>query len=220
VRWTAEALDQAVVQPIDEDFTLHVQGIEASYIAEDTARSQLDQGRLVNGWTINDVQAANDLPPKFDALDEELWQKLTDEYEDRWYENQVIRQKEMMKEYKKRGGRVGKCYDAPVSNAGAMEIWMAEHMAENEGAKEQMNQMGMDEAQHQRNQEAAEQQAAHEGMSQMAGASDERQAAQEAEDATDKSQGMMRVPGVDDASQLRKSIRRKIIKIGRLCIRV
>jgi hypothetical protein len=155
VRWTAEALDQAVVQPIDEDFTLHVQGIEASYIAEDTARSQLDQGRLVNGWTINDVQAANDLPPKFDAL-----------------------------------------------------------------AKEQMNQMGMDEAQHQRNQEAAEQQAAHEGMSQMAGASDERQAAQEAEDATDKSQGMMRVPGVDDASQLRKSIRRKIIKIGRLCIRV
>jgi hypothetical protein len=219
VLWVAESLDQAVVQQIDPDFTLTVQGIETSYIAQDTARATLDNQRQVNGYTINDIHALNDEPPQFDPQDLELWDKVRKGFEGKWFASERVRIQAMIDDYVKHGGKKGSCYDAPVGNAGAMEIWMAEHMQQQQDAQEQMNQMAAGETDHQRAGEQAEADTARQQMGELGQREDERQAIQQQQNDADQQGGVMRVPGVGDAGELRKSVRpRKLVRLGKLLI--
>lgn len=157
VLWLSKFLSQAIVERINPDFELVVQGLDAVYNPEQLLKAQLDQALMANGLSINAIAARNDEPPIYDAIDEELWEEIKENHDGQYYPTERERLDTIAKQYKKQGGQLGHYPTAPVNNPGAMQIWMAEHLQEQQEAQQEMSGVAGQEAQGQQQTQQQEQ---------------------------------------------------------------
>lgn len=219
VLFLADFFTETVVDRIDPDFECFIQGLDPRWYGEIGAALDVDQKRLAMGWTAVDIARANDQPEPYDPKDVKLWRQVEKELEDQYFAGAADRRQACIEAYEERGGECGNWPYAPAGNAGAMQIYMEDHYAEQQGTREQMDAEGASERDMQRNEESAEAQGVRDQMGNQVAGEDERaaaddqaardlQAQQDATDLQDKNDGMMRIPAVDDGSQLTRPVRK------------
>lgn len=191
-------ISQAIVERIDPDFEAQIQGLDARYNPELIQMEQLDLARMEKGLTLNQVRALNDQDPIYDPLDLELWTQVERAYQGKVFPVERMRQQAIIAEYEAAGGRRGSYPDAPV-NPTLNQIWVQEHMAEQQAAQEQMGQVADQETQGQREEDRATGQ----NMQEVANRRDQ--------DGADGGEPV-RVPQAEDA-YLRKSLSPRVIVI-------
>lgn len=179
VLWLVDILSR-IVEMINPDLEAVIQGLDAVYNPEQVLKEQQKQMQLANGATINDLRALNDEPPVVDAIDEELWDQIKETHENRFYGTERERVEAMVAEYKKKGGRLGNYPNAPVGNPGAMQVWIQEHMAEQQQTQAEMGQMAGQEQQNQWADQQAEKQGAQADMQAFGDREDEFQRGEDA----------------------------------------
>jgi hypothetical protein len=119
-------LSRAIVDAIDPDFELTIQGLDERYNPELLQKAQLDAARLQNGLTLNQVKALNDEDPIYDPLDVELWRQIEEKHQDAHYVTSRERLEAVKREYQAQGGKLGSYPDAPT-NPVLYQIWQQEH---------------------------------------------------------------------------------------------
>lgn len=125
---TGAWLDTDVVERIDPDFTFEWTGLQA----EDGQTKMLEsQYRLTMAMSNPNRELARlDERPIYDALDQPMWEALVEKVkatmDDEDLDPDEI-EEQVVALYKKAGGQFARWPDAPVNNALAMQVWMAEH---------------------------------------------------------------------------------------------
>lgn len=126
VYFAVDLLNENVVDQIDEDFELTIQGLQSIYDPELLEQAQLERARQENGESINRARRLADEPDLLDPLDPDLWRELEARYADKWFPTDVDQQAAIRAEYEQKGGKLGHCYDAPMSPL-AFQVWAQEH---------------------------------------------------------------------------------------------
>jgi hypothetical protein len=213
VLWLKKFFSKAIVERINPDFELVIQGLDAVYNPEQLLKAQLDIALMTNGLTMNQIAARNDEPPVVDPIDEELWDEIREAHEEQWYATERERTEAMVAEYKAQGGKLGNYPNAPVNNMGAMQIWMAEHLQEGQDTKSEMGQMAQGEQAFQQQDEQMEKQGAMQGMDAGVQQEQEFQQGDRQADADAARAGELRIPQMPNAlSGVRKALR--VYRIG------
>lgn len=227
VLWLCDLLSRELIQFIDPDFECIIQGLDAIYSEEMLLQAEYEQTLMANGYTPNMIRRRNDEPPIIDPIQIELWRDIEKQFEDKWFANDTLRTEAMREVYEKKGGKLGSWPDAPISNAGALQIWQQEHgMTQDQETGEDMrNAANNAQAGDQENQ-AADAQGARDHMFAMQQGEDQRDADQQSIENADKAEGSLRIPQAMDArtrvpqsssSSFGKSYaksRRKVIDLG------
>lgn len=200
VIWLQEFLTRNVVQLIDPDFELVIQGLEARYSQEQLLQAQYEMVLMQQGYTFNMLRRRNDEPPAVDPIDKDLWRELDREFAGKWFPNDTSRTEALTEAYEKKGGKLGSYFDAPHVAAGAMEIWKQEHgFQQEQETGEDMRNTANGELAGAQAEDAAEAQGVRDQMGNLTAAHDERDAEQSAQDDAERRSGAMSIPQAEDA---------------------
>jgi hypothetical protein len=200
VLFFSDWLSRTLVEKIDPDFELVIQGLESRYNPEELLRAQLDLQLMQLGYSPNMIRARNDEPPIIDPLDPDLWREVEKQFNNRWYPNDTARYEDMIDAYQKRGGQLGSWPNLPVNCAGAMQIVMSEHgLQQDQEAQAQMGEQAAGAEQADRDQEAGDNDEARAGMAGMEQFGMEQDNEKSMQDAEAQTKGEMRIPGRPDA---------------------
>lgn len=181
VLFLCDFLSRTIVEAIDPDFELTIQGLSARYNPEIQALEQTNLLRQQRGLSMNQIAALNDEPPIYDPLDLTLWRKIDKAVRDeeakgkRAFANEATRRAAVATMYEEQGGKLGSYPDAPAHPV-LYQIWMAEHQAEQQEAQQAMAQMAGASVDQKMQEEGAERQEARSQMGALQGADDQREA--------------------------------------------
>lgn len=192
-------LTKAVVDRIDEDFCVTIQGLHSAYNPEQARQAELDTMFMQTGYTPNELRAMRDLPPIMSPRDNRLWRNCAEELQEKWFPSERERVFAIRDLYEERGGELSAWPDAPVGCPGALQIWQGEAQAAQGGEANlqgMMQQQAEAELQGSRDAESG----ARNSMEQMAQAEHQGALQGEAEERKAGLDGSMRVPGLDDPS--------------------
>jgi hypothetical protein len=167
VLWLARFFSTAIVERINPDFELVVQGLDAVYNPEQLMKVQLDLAMQQTGLTLNQIAARSDEAPIVDPIDEELWDELKEQFDGRYYATERERVVALTKAYKEAGGKLGNYPNAPAGNPGMMQVWMQEHLQEAQDATAEMGQQAGQAQAAQQQQDQLEKQGAQQQMDQL-----------------------------------------------------
>lgn len=194
VLWLCDFFSRGIVERINPDFELVIQGLDAVYNPEQLAKAQLDLALMGIGKTMNDLADQNDEPPVVDPIDEELWDELNEQHEGEFFPTERERRQAILKEYKKQGGKLGNYPNAPVGNPGALQIWVQEHLQQGTDTQAEMGAQATGAMQMGQQNEQMEKQSAQAGMDAQAQQEGEFQQDQRQEDAAAAAKNELRVP--------------------------
>jgi hypothetical protein len=214
VLFLGDYLTKAVVEKINPDFEIIIQGLESNYNPEYLLEEQLDQARITNGWTRNEIQALRDLPPIIDPKDPDLWERVAEAHEKKWYPSETVRIQAVLDDYKDLGGEIARWPDAPWGAPGALEIWSQEmQIGAEQQAQDQMGQMAQSADQGDHAEQQAGMQSAQAGMQAFQDNEQQQDFQNQANDQQDQRDAEMRIPMAEDAGLLRRRRARKSLRV-------